>query len=113
MNEIITKHTSLTPGTVVLLSGMIASNLSVPGLSDSVSKGGKQSLHQNLYETSANLPSHSHVKVTPQDFEKNIDCQFVETVSSFYEQLVKKQEPLGQEFEQVLLDNIWDLYEEG
>ncbi|SRR5882724_10022080 len=34
---------------------------------------------------------------------------FEETVVSFYEQLLKVQEPLGQEFEQVLHDNLWDL----
>lgn len=36
---------------------------------------------------------------------------FSETLSSFYEELASKQEPLGDDFSQVLNENIWELYE--
>jgi len=32
------------------------------------------------------------------------------SVSSFYADLLSKQEPLGEEFEKVLYDNLWNLY---
>jgi len=41
----------------------------------------------------------------------NIDELLVASVTGFYEQLMYSQESLGNEFEQVLNDNIWDLYE--
>lgn len=32
-------------------------------------------------------------------------------VTSFYAKLLSSQEPLGVEFEKVLYDNLWELYE--
>jgi hypothetical protein len=31
-------------------------------------------------------------------------------ISNFFNELASKQEPLGEEFEKVLFDNLWDLY---
>jgi hypothetical protein len=42
--------------------------------------------------------------------EQNQD-KFVESVSGFYEVLLAKQEPLGEEFSRILHENLWDLYE--
>jgi hypothetical protein len=35
---------------------------------------------------------------------------FEGAVAAFYSTLLAKQEPLGSEFEQVLYDNLWELY---
>jgi len=35
-----------------------------------------------------------------------------EELKEFYDTLLKKQEPLGYEFEKLLHDNLWELYEE-
>jgi hypothetical protein len=35
---------------------------------------------------------------------------FEGAVAAFYSMLLAKQEPLGREFEQVLYDNLWELY---
>lgn len=40
---------------------------------------------------------------TPETFESS--------VANFYSTLLSAQEPLGAEFERVLHDNLWDLYE--
>lgn len=40
-----------------------------------------------------------------------IEKDFEKIVSDFYQALQAKQEPLGDEFEKVLHDNLWDLYE--
>lgn len=42
-----------------------------------------------------------------------MDNEFGEKLVSFYEELINIQEELGEEFSQVLFDNIWDLYEEA
>jgi len=41
---------------------------------------------------------------------EDISLNFEENVASFYEQLWAIQEPLGKEFEQVLYDNLWNLF---
>jgi hypothetical protein len=35
---------------------------------------------------------------------------FEGAITAFYSTLLAKQQPLGKEFEQVLYDNLWDLY---
>ena len=37
--------------------------------------------------------------------------KFEQAVGNFYAQLLLSQEPLGAEFEKVLYDNLWNLYE--
>jgi len=72
----------------------------------------EQQLPLEPFSTLANLPSFGQVvSIFPRDFVDDMDTQFEETVSSFYAQLVESQEPLGQEFERVLHENLWDLYE--
>lgn len=41
------------------------------------------------------------------------DKEFESTISDFYQELASKQQPLGQDFEKVLIDNLWDLYEDS
>jgi len=40
-----------------------------------------------------------------------LDITFEQTTKTFYSELLANQEPLGKEFESVLYDNLWDLYE--
>ena len=37
-------------------------------------------------------------------------ADFEEAIADFYSTLLANQEPLGKEFEQVLHENLWDLY---
>lgn len=43
----------------------------------------------------------------------NIDSseEFEQIIVNFYKDLLSNQEPLGIEFEKVLYDNLWNLYE--
>jgi hypothetical protein len=50
-----------------------------------------------------NLLATTPLEMPVQDFEAS--------VSAFYAALLGKQEILGSEFEQILHDNLWDLYE--
>lgn len=37
---------------------------------------------------------------------------FNQEILSFFSKLSATQEPLGKDFEKILFDNLWDLYEE-
>jgi len=63
----------------------------------------------NSYHSSALSSSTSSAIFLKGDYQGN--DQIVMLVSNFYSQLLVKQEPLGNEFEKVLYDNLWDLYE--
>ena len=39
-----------------------------------------------------------------------VDPSFEVAIADFYEKFLRRQEPLGQEFEAVLSQNLWDLY---
>ena len=49
------------------------------------------------------VSSHSSIKQESMSFEGE--------VTDFFQKLSAEQEPLGREFEQVLFDNLWDLYQ--
>ena len=42
---------------------------------------------------------------------KQESMSFEGDVTDFFQKLSAEQEPLGREFEQVLFDNLWDLYQ--
>ena len=39
------------------------------------------------------------------------DEELQKELQDFYQELLKKQEPLGKDFTKVLIDNLWDLYD--
>jgi hypothetical protein len=48
----------------------------------------------------------------PSDwFYENFSISENQEIHSFYSKLLKNQEPLGKEFEKVIYENLWDLYE--
>ncbi|HAT50924.1 MAG TPA: hypothetical protein DCS88_11405 [Alphaproteobacteria bacterium] len=109
MTSIYYEQTPLSLSTVVLISGVIAGTF---GTLEQPKAPSDQSLpisHQNIYHYDANRPSFSHIE---ESLNVSVaEHEFLETISRFYEHLMEKQEPLGQEFAQVLADNLWDLYE--
>lgn len=40
-----------------------------------------------------------------------LENEFETTVAEFYQSLLVKQEPLGEPFQKILHENLWDLYE--
>lgn len=42
---------------------------------------------------------------------KKVD-NFEQVIHDFYSELLAHQEPLGEQFEAVLFNNLWDLYED-
>ncbi len=85
----------------------------------SLYKHGSQSIlnvtYGNSHKILENHPSrtwHTANYIGPisgQYIQKDLD--FYNTVTQFYKSFVSKQERLGKEYEKILYDNLWDLYE--
>lgn len=111
MNSYSTKQTSLTACNIVVY-GFLASQGLAHADASTTPDAIPQGLNLHSYETLANTPSFGQFGNLYYGSQlQAIDQELVETVSNFYAQLIENQEPLGQEFEQVLHDNLWDLYE--
>lgn len=112
MSSVSYKQTPLTISNIVLISGVFVSTFSA-SVQPRISSGEPlPAPHQNTYHYFSDYPSFKHIEEL--FIRQTLDIserEFLEAVSSFYGQLVEKQEPLGQEFAQVLADNLWDLYE--
>lgn len=46
------------------------------------------------------------------EYAKQSDLDFEGSVANFYATLLGQQEPLGAEFEKILYDNLWELYDD-
>lgn len=55
--------------------------------------------------------THNEYGVNNNSLTKIESASFEEEVTDFFQKLSAVQEPLGREFEQVLFDNLWDLYQ--
>ncbi|MHB1074608.1 hypothetical protein [Thiobacillus sp.] len=110
MNELRYGQSSST-FSYVLMAGLVAAQLmqSDPAHSEhtSLSSGSLRGIYSatgntNTFSTYGN-PISGAYEVGAPDFEF--------AVGRFYARLLEEQEPLGAEFEKVLYDNLWDLYE--
>ena len=68
------------------------------------------SYERNVYQTNALVPSLTQYNSAIRDDYQG-SAQFEIAVSNFYARLLSSQEPLGIEFEKVLYNNLWELYE--
>ncbi len=111
MNSYSTKQTSKTACNLVVY-GILASQGLAHADAPQAPDAAPQGLSPLPYEIHANTPSFGQLgNIYNGSQLQAIDQEFIDTVSNFYAQLVDNQEPLGQEFEQVLHDNLWNLYE--
>lgn len=46
------------------------------------------------------------------EYTKRSDFDFEGSMATFYATLLGQQEPLGAEFEKILYDNLWELYDD-
>lgn len=46
------------------------------------------------------------------DYTRQSDFDFEGSMATFYATLLGQQEPLGAEFEKILYDNLWELYDD-
>lgn len=110
MNEIRYNIASSTMSNVVM-----AGLFSIAALNASPEKSG---LDTGAHPVFSNTYSSGNRTATSDYFRGSITgqydlnpIQFEHAVGNFYGRLLSSQEPLGAEFEKVLFDNLWDLYE--
>ena len=71
----------------------------------------QSSLLQDRYFIGGNRPTfNSYGGAVTGMFDSN-PGDFEKSISGFYARLLADQEPLGIEFEKILYENLWDLYE--
>jgi len=111
MSNYTTKQSSLTASNVVI-TGILAGQFLAGGLANAAQNNEEQRLTHLPYDTHAVSSSYDQISsILHTDDERSTDKQFIKAVSNFYTNLIENTEPLGAEFEQVLNDNLWDLYE--
>ena len=96
-------------------AGMIAlvcaTPMLTPTLEEAVAHSWSPTVATDRYVNSANSPTFDHhSNIFTGDFQVPIE-NFETRIANFYSKLLASQKPLGYDFEQVLNDNIWDLYE--
>lgn len=113
MNKYHIEQTSRTLGTVVI-AGMLASTLLPPDCSHEPSSSSPHFSEGNNYAFAfrGTSPTHEPNKnILTGHYPSSTETAFESVVTSFFEELSSNQEPLGHEFERVLFENLWDLYQ--
>lgn len=112
MNKYHTKQTSTTFCTVVLAGILVGTSLpsdcnSEPSLSSLNFTNGK-----NYALVLGTDPTHeSNQNIFTRQYTLSEQAIFESDITNFYAKLSSNQEALGYEFERVLFDNLWDLYQ--
>ena len=110
MTEIRYNQTN-TLGQMVLVVGVLALQ-ALPAMSQQdVAEQSNKSISGAAYRTKNNSPTYSHIGNQFSGEYSNAPEIFEQTVGNFYEQLLAHQEPLGNDFERILHQNLWNLYE--
>jgi len=112
MTKIRYNQSSNTLGQIVLAAGVIAMySFPAIALPQDVTKQSSKSILGVAYRPKNNSATYSHIGNPFSGEYNNAPEIFEQAVENFYEQLLTHQEPLGDEFERVLHQNLWDLYE--
>lgn len=110
MNEIRYEQTSRTFG-VAVMAGVLAANLSLSIPQQFLNGPERQRLLTGSYfQSNSNSTFDRHSNPWTGSYSVN-SYSLEKSVSNFYARLLTDQERLGSEFEKVLHDNLWDLYE--
>jgi hypothetical protein len=113
MNKYYTTQTSQTLGTVVM-AGILASSFSPPDGSHkpSSSMPNFSEGHNYRFAFRETSPTHEPTKnILTEHYPSSTKTAFESVATRFFEELSSNQEPLGHEFEQILFENLWDLYQ--
>lgn len=90
-------------GAAVLLAGMLVA----PAPTES---GASQEI--NRYAAPLNGTFSQLQNAFTGEYTKQSDLSFEGSMATFYETLLGQQEPLGAEFEKILYDHLWQLYDD-
>lgn len=113
MNKYHTDQTSRTLSTV-MIAGMLASTFLPSDCNNEPSPSMPYFSASNNYAFASHGTSLTHEpnkNILTGHYPSSEETKFEAVVTSFYEELSSNQEALGREFERVLFENLWDLYQ--
>lgn len=100
-----------TLGQMVLVAGVLALQ-SLPTIAQQdFAERSNKNLSGTPYRAKNNTATYSHMGNQFSGTYSHAPEIFEQAVGNFYEQLLAHQEPLGDDFEKILHQNLWDLYE--
>ncbi|MGB4812912.1 MAG: hypothetical protein WBP13_10610 [Methylophilaceae bacterium] len=109
MNEFYFSQTSSTFSYVLLAAGLIANQH--PTFTNRHEITYQKGLLQAPYSSNGNESTYNSMRgVISGSYDSNVK-NYEQSVSVFYEKLLAHQESLGSDFEKILYENIWNLYE--
>lgn len=110
MNEIRSNLSSSTMGYVVM-TGLLSVAMLNALPEDSIPGSKNHALSNNPYSANDRGATFDSFRSKVTGRYDLSPLPFEQAVVNFYANLLAVQEPLGAEFEKVLYDNLWDLYE--
>lgn len=105
MNRLNFNRQSSTIGNIVIVSGLLATGMMLENSSDitTPSKPYELKINSSTFSNYGNKSLSENTGTISQN-------SFEQVVSGFYISLLESQETLGEDFEKVLYENLWDLY---
>lgn len=96
----------------VVVAGLLASQLFGVASLPVANEAENVSLGESPYATHASPSSLGQLStIVSGRFDDPNTSLALEAVTDFYSKLLEQQEPLGESFESVLRESLWDLYE--
>ncbi len=111
MSNIECQQNQSTFAGVAFAAGVLVNLCSIPLGHPNVDIDEYKSLMNPTYYSTANSATHTRIfNAMTGEFASTLNS-FENVISNFYTNFLSKQEPLGGDFEEILNDNIWELYE--
>lgn len=107
MNSFRLNQQSSTLYSIVVMSSMLTCLPPSNSNADGVNKNSEN----KKYYIGSNSSTYSDYTASPQNFELK-NNSFEQAIAGFYSKLLESQESLGEEFEEILFGNLWELYED-
>jgi hypothetical protein len=114
MNSYSIKQLPRTVGSTITIAGILAAQCLTPNTNTLIeSRESLEDISQKRdYQTISTSSTYGNFNnPITGDFQKVVKHNFESIVSNFYANLLSNQIPLGNEFEKILYENLWDLYE--
>ncbi len=111
MSEISYSHQRSSTFSQVVIAGIMAAQVLHAVPTHNVAAEHHKPLLRDAYSLEGNKATYNSYSAPITGEYTFAPDGFEQSVGDFYARLLGSQEPLGAEFEKVLYENIWDLYE--
>jgi len=111
MNKLMSGHQSSTLSSIVVISGMfVCQHIPIETNKIYLKDAAKKEMFV-VDNSNSTYSQYGGGRVNDIPQIKLMDGNFEKKMGQFYAKLLADQEPLGEEFEAVLFNNLWNLYE--